>query len=467
MKGASVNHLPPQNLNAEEAVLGAMLWSPKAIAAAGEVGLRTEDFYKPQHQDIHDAILRLHQAGQPVDTMTVTTQLRQDGTLDKVGGPVALTAMYEYTPSVANAKFVAAEVVDMARLRKLTDIGHELASLGYTAGNGALPQNCETVDDVLAIAHSVAASMSSFVDRGGKGFTRLEDAFTRVYDDLADRAQTKRAAGLSTGYPELDRITNGLEPGQLIVIGARPAMGKSAFAQNIGQNVAVTSGKAVAIFSMEMEADEIATRALSGLSGVASSRMQRADLHTADWQKLTDAATRFTDHAPGRIFVDESTTSNPAQIAARCRRLVSELALRHVQLGLVIVDYLQLMDPDRRNDSKNVEVGDISKALKRLAKELGVPIIAVAQLNRAVEMRPDKRPKLSDLRDSGSVEQDASKVLFLYRPEYYLGEDTPPEMQGLCEVIVDKNRNGETGACWLRFEPTFVRFTNKSGGAAA
>lgn len=454
--------LTPQALEEEDALLGAMILSSAAIDAALELKLTAADFHRPASGELFEAITTLHTTGQPVDARTIIAETRRRGCLQMLGGPAAIIGLTEHTPSAANARAYAREVLDAARLRQLVQAGEAISRLGYEAANGRLPDGAESVQQVLEQALGIASSIGADADRLGSGFTPIEDAFARVYDDLADRALTGRAAGDPTGYQALDRMIGGLQPEQLIIVAARPGMGKSAFALNIAANVAQRTGKAAALFSMEMSTDELATRMLTTASGVSGTRIQQGTVDTADWQAMMDAITRMHREIPGRVMVDQSTTSTPAQLATRCRRLIAQLRRRGVELGVIVVDYLQLMTADRRTDNRSVEIGQISSALKRLASELKVPVVALSQLNRQVEQRTDKRPQLSDLREGGSIEQDANKVLFLYRPEYYATDDAPcaDHLRGKCEVIIAKNRTGATGSVWLGFQPHTARFTN-------
>ncbi len=421
-------------------MLGAMLLSREAIADVVEV-LEPEHFYKPAHGHVFEAVLGLYGAGEPVDAVTVAEELRRSDLLDAVGGVSLLVDLQAATPAVGNAAYYARIVEDHALLRRLIRVSNEIAEIAY-----------EVPDDVAKAVDDAEARMFDVAQRRVTNSTKriedlLEDNLDRL-EALFERGET--ITGVPTGYDDLDELLSGLQDNALYVVGARPAMGKTAFALGMGSNAAMKSNKPVMIFSLEMSKLELSQRILCSDARVDASRVKTGSLDDNDWKRISHAVGRLTE-AP--IYIDDSPHTTVMEIRAKARRLQSRVG----DLGMVIVDYIQLMSGRSTAESRQVEVSEMSRDLKILARELQAPVIALAQLNRGLEQRQDKRPMLSDLRESGALEQDADVVMFLYRDEVYNAES---EQQGIAEVIVAKHRNGPTGTVKLAFLGKYTRFEN-------
>ncbi|HXW33198.1 MAG TPA: replicative DNA helicase [Acidimicrobiales bacterium] len=433
--------VPPHNLEAEESVLGAMLLSRDAIAAALEC-CADEDFYKPAHAHIFSAITALYSRGEPADPVTVADELRRSGVLEAVGDASVLISLQVNTPSTANAAYYAHIVEEHALLRRLVFVAGEIAEMGYTVPDDVT----EVVDRAEAMVFEVAQrrvidTMSPLRDLLAQSLDHLEQ--------LYERGET--ITGVPTGYTDVDERLAGLQPSNLIVVGARPAMGKTSFALGIVSHAAMKLRKPVLLFSLEMSHLELTQRMLCSEARVDATRMRNGRLLESDWPKISDAIGRLGD-AP--IYIDDNPNATVIDIRAKSRRLMAREGL-----GLVVVDYLQLMTGHQRDRAENrqVEVSEISRGLKVLARELNVPVIALSQLSRNLEMRSDKRPVLADLRESGSIEQDADVVMFIYRDELY-NPDSPD--RGSAEIIVAKHRNGPVGVTHLAFVDHYTRFAN-------
>ncbi len=438
--GMPAGRVPPHNLEAEESLLGAMLLSRDAIASAMEL-CKPEDFYKSSHGHIFQAITSLFSQGEPADWVTVTEELRRRGLLETIGDPSVFVSLQANTPSIGNAEHYARIIEEHALLRRLVAAAGEINELGYSVP--------EDVSDVLDRAESlvfdvaqrrVVDSMTPLHELLGQGLDHLE----RLY------AQGDSITGLATGYTDLDEQLSGLQPSNLIVVGARPSMGKTAFALGMVAHAGVKLNQPVLLFSLEMSHMELTQRLLCSEARVDANRMRTGRLLEADWAKIGKAISRMSE-AP--IFIDDNPNLTVMDIRARARRLKSRAGL-----GLVVVDYLQLMTGRRGAENRQVEVSEISRGLKILARELEVPVVALSQLSRGLEMRQDKRPMLADLRESGSIEQDSDVVLFIYRDEIYNPDST--ESQGSAEIIVSKHRNGPTGSTQLAFIGHHARFDN-------
>jgi replicative DNA helicase len=429
--------VPPQNLEAEESVLGAMMMSPAAIDAVSEL-VTPQDFYRESHGIIFRAALALHAASEPVDAITLTDALEQSGDLGAVGGRVRLHALAGLVPASANVGHYARIVRETATLRGLIRAGGEISRLGWERPGEAV----ELVDRAQQITQGLG-------DTAATGATLpIGDALKESFARLTDRYESgKEIVGLPSGFRDLDRLTAGFEPGNLIIVAARPSMGKSALVHAFAANAAIRDGATVALFTPEMSRNEITQRLLAREAHVDLYRLRTGKLNPDDWPRLT-AAGNTLSKAP--IHVNDQGNLGLATVRAECRRLMKQ------GLALVIVDYLQLMAADGEN--RNLEVAALSRGLKVLARDLEVPVIALSQLSRAVEGRNDKRPVLSDLRDSGAVEQDADLVMFLYRDDYYNPETS--EEKGICEVIIAKHRNGATDKCRLAFQAGCATFTD-------
>ncbi|MFV0526341.1 MAG: replicative DNA helicase [Acidimicrobiales bacterium] len=432
--------MPPHNLRAEESVLGAMLLSREAIAEVVEV-LEPDHFYKPAHGHLYDAIISLYGSGEPVDAVTVADELKRAGLLDEIGGPAVLLDFQATTPAISNAAHYAKIVEEHALLRRLILVSNEIAEDAYS-----VPDDVEqAVDDAESRVFEVAQRR---VTDTTKAIRDLLPANLDRIEMLYDRGES--ITGLSTGYLDLDEKLAGLQPNALYVVGARPAMGKTAFALGMAANSAMKDQRPVLIFTLEMGQLELSQRLLCSDALVDSGRVKTGRLDESEWNRITHAVGRLAE-AP--IFIDDNAHTTVMDIRAKARRLKS----RQGDLGMVIVDYIQLMSGRSSAESRQVEVSEISRNLKILARELEAPVVALAQLNRGLEQRTDKRPMLSDLRESGSLEQDADVVLFLYRDEVY--DDASPD-KGVAEVLIAKHRNGPTGKVRLAFRGQYTRFDN-------
>jgi replicative DNA helicase len=435
-----VGRVPPNNLQAEESVLGAMLLSRDAVAAAAEV-VAAGDFYKPAHGHVFEAITTLVARGEPVDPVTVADELRRADLLDAIGGPQALLSLQANTPATSNAGRYARIVEEHALLRRLIGVGSEIAELGY-----GLPEDVvKTVD----LAESMVYELSQH--RMTDSTSQLRDLLSDTLDRLEELYERGDAiTGVPTGFLDIDEITAGLQPNALIVIGARPAMGKTSMALGIAANAALTANRPILFFSLEMGRLELSQRLLCAEARVDSTRVRNGHLDNDDWTRIANALGRLHD-AP--IWIDDNPNVSIMEIRGKARRLKSKIG----DLGMVLVDYVQLMTGRSNAENRQVEVAEISRGLKILARELECPVVALAQLNRGLEQRADKRPMLSDLRESGALEQDADVVMFLYRDEIY-NPDSPD--RGTAEILIAKHRNGPTGMCRLAYLDRYTKFAN-------
>lgn len=416
-----------------------MLLDHNAISEVLEV-LTAEDFWVPAHREIFDAVCALDREGQPVDLVTIGEALRQRGELERVGGQGFLLDLVNSTPTSVNAGRYATYVRDHARLRRLITAAGEISEMGYDAAGEAN----EILDRAESMIFEVAQHGS------GELFAPVQSLLDETLIKLEERFNsTGSITGLTTGFRDLDELTSGLQPSNLIVVAARPSMGKTALALGIAQNAARNTGKSIAIFSLEMSKTELVQRLLSSEAEVDSNKLRTGRMGDSDWSDLMNAAGRMANDP---LFIDDSGALTVMELRAKCRRLASRQ-----DLGLVIVDYMQLMESSshRREANRQQDISEISRSLKVLARELNIPVIAVSQLNRAPEARSDKRPLLGDLRESGAIEQDADIVIFLYRDSYY-DPETPDK--GQAEVIVSKHRNGRTATVKLLYLDHFTKF---------
>ena len=437
----SAERIPPHNLEAEESLLGSMLLSRDAITAAVEARVDASDFYKPAYGHIFEAVWSLYEQGEPVDPVTVAEELRRGGLLDALGGKSTLTQIQASTPASANVGHYAKIVSELALLRRLITVSGEIAESAYNQPDDVT----DTVDRAEAMVFEVAEKRIS------ESLVRVFEAVTATVDQLeALYGESDTMTGVPTGYTELDNVLLGLQPSNLIVAAARPGMGKTSFALGAAANVAMVSRRPVVFFSMEMGAVELTKRMLAAEARVDARKLQTGDLQDADWSRL-NAAISHLGEAP--LFIDDNPHCTVMEMRAKARRIKA----RHGDLALVVVDYLQLMSSPRRAENRQVEVSELSRGLKILARELDCPVMALSQLNRQLEYRQDKRPMLADLRESGSIEQDADVVLFIYRDEAYNPES---DQRGVVELIVAKHRNGPTGMARLAFLDHFVKFAN-------
>jgi replicative DNA helicase len=434
--------LPPQNLEAETSVLGAVLLENEALNRVLEI-LKEDDFYRNAHRRIFSAILHLYEHSEPVDLITLSEVLKTRGELDDVGGVEYLNSLVNGVPTAANISYYAKIIKEKALLRKLINRTTEIVSQSYSISGD--------VDEFIDQAERTIFEISE--DRVRPSFYPIKDLIKSSFKTI-ERLYEKRQliTGVPTGFQRLDELTSGLQPSDLIIIAGRPSMGKTALALNIAQNASVQAAIPAAIFSLEMSKEQLALRMLCSEAKVDAHRLRGGFLSESDWPKLTRAAGSLSE-AP--LFIDDTPGLSALEMRAKTRRLKIE----H-NLGLVIVDYLQLMRGRARADSREQEISDISRSLKALAKELSIPVIALSQLNRRVEERGDKRPQLSDLRESGAIEQDADVILFLYREEVY---NKSEENRGKAELIIGKQRNGPTDKVDLAFLDKYTRFENLSG----
>jgi replicative DNA helicase len=429
----------PHNLEAEESLIGAMLLSREAIAVATET-CSADDFYKPSHGHIFDAVVALYAQGEPADPVTVADELRRAGLLEAVGGPPTLIALQANTPAVSNAARYARIVFEHALLRRLIGVAGEIAEIGY-----------EVPEDVAAALDRAEAMVFEVAQRRSVDtLSPIRELLARTLDQLEALYERGDAiTGVPTGYHDLDQRLAGLQASNLVIVGARPGMGKTSFALGLAAHAALERRIPVLLFSLEMSHLEITQRLLCAEARVDSSRMRTGRLLESDWPKVSHAIGRLGE-AP--IFIDDNPNATVMDIRAKARRLRSREGL-----GLVVVDYLQLMSGRTSAENRQVEVSEISRGLKILARELELPVVALSQLSRNLESRADKRPVLADLRESGSLEQDADVVMFIYREELYNPES--PD-RGTAEVIISKHRNGPTGSIQLAFLDHYTRFAN-------
>jgi len=433
--------VPPHSLEAERSVLGSVLVDASVLERLE--GLITADsFYKPAHQKIWRAMEALAARGEPVDLVTLTEELRRRGELDEVGGHAYLVGLAEATPTAAYAEHYAKIVAEKAALRRLIAAAGEVMRLAY--------EEAGSLDEILDRAGQLILEVQK--DGHRRDFQTMEQLVQETFELINKFYEHKGLPrGVRTGFHDLDRMIGGLEPGSLNIIAARPSMGKTSFALTIAQNAALKQGVPVGIFSLEMPATQLVTRMIASEARIDMNRLRLGELSDRDFQRLVDVAGKIAE-AP--IYIDDTPDLSLLELRARARRL----AAQH-KLGLIIVDYLQLMSGaagSSKVENRQQEIAAISRGLKSLARELDIPVIALSQLSRAVESRQDKRPMLSDLRESGSIEQDADLVLFIYREEYY----KPGHKPGIAEIIIGKQRNGPTGTVELQFHSTYVRFND-------
>src|SRR3954452_17081390 len=435
-------HVPPQNLDAEESVLGAMMLTPGAIAAVSEI-LTSDgrEFYRESHAKIYRAALGLYAKGEPVDAITLADELDERGELEDVGGKFRIHELASVAPWTANAHQYAQIVRETATLRGLIRAGGQIAQLGWDRPG----ETTELVDQ----AEQIVFDLSQQRARGEFSHIEelLKESFERItalYESGAD------VTGVPSGFRDIDRITSGFQEGNLIIVAARPSMGKSALGLCMAANLGVRRGVPVALFTLEMSKSEVTQRLMCSEAKVESQRLRTGKLAADDWPRLTAACDKL---AKAPIYVDDTGSITMMEIRSKARRLKQ----KHPELGLIIIDYLQLMTSGTSAENRVQEVSQISRSLKVLARDLNVPIIALSQLSRAVEQRHDKRPILSDLRESGSLEQDADIVCFIYRDNYYNDES---DQQGLAEVIVAKHRNGPTDTVKLSFLRRYAKFSD-------
>lgn len=449
------DNLPPQNIEAEQAVLGAIFLNTDALADAMEY-VEADDFYRRAHQILFQAMVDLNNDGEAIDVLTVQNYLTTNNQLDDVGGVAYIAELATSVPTAANAGYYAKIVEEKSMLRRLISTATNIIT---QANNGD--------DNVPSLLDSAERQIMDVSERRNRsGFREIKDVLNETLSDI-DRLsqQSEDITGLPTGYREFDKMTAGLQPDNLIILAARPAVGKTAFALNIAQNVATSTDTSVAIFSLEMSAESLVNRMLCAEGSINANHLRTGQLDEGEWQNLIVAMGALSNTS---IFIDDTPGIKMAEIRAKCRRLAKEKG----NLGLVVIDYLQLIEGSNK-ESRQQEVSEISRQLKKLAKELSVPILALSQLSRGVEQRQDKRPVLSDIRESGSIEQDADIVAFLYRDDYYERGESKSEEDGddqdslnqdvgEVELIIEKNRAGARGTVKLLFIKSYNKFSNIS-----
>ncbi|AOK29548.1 replicative DNA helicase [Burkholderia singularis] len=440
--------VPPHSIEAEQSVLGGLLLDNGAWDRIADF-LSQSDFYRYDHRVIFEHIGRLIATTRPADVVTVYEALTTSGKAEEVGGLAYLNALAQNTPSAANIRRYAEIVRDRAVLRRLVSVADEISADAFN------PQGRE-VRQLLDEAEAKVFSIAEDGARGTQGFLEIGPLLTQVVeriDTLYHTANPSDVTGTPTGFVDLDRMTSGMHGGELIIVAGRPSMGKTAFSMNIGEYVAVEYGLPVAVFSMEMPGTQLVMRMLGSVGRLDQHRMRTGRLSDEDWPKLTHAVQKMSE---AQLFIDETGGLNPMELRSRARRLARQCG----KLGLIIVDYLQLMTGSSQGENRATEISEISRSLKSLAKELDVPVIALSQLNRGLEQRPNKRPVMSDLRESGAIEQDADVILFIYRDEVY-NPDSPDK--GTAEIIIGKQRNGPIGPVRLTFLGQYTKFDNFAG----
>lgn len=434
--------VPPHSVDAEQAVLGGLMLSPEAWDKVAD-RLTEEDFYRRDHRVIFRAITELSNKSMPCDAVTLGEWFESQGLSDLVGGTAYILQLANTTPSAANIVAYCDIVREKSVLRQLIDAGTEIASDGFAPEGRSTQEILETAEQrVFRIAETGARGRSGFVPMR----TAVKDAFAILHHRFENRGTV---TGIPTGFTDLDELTAGLQPSDLIIVAARPAMGKTAFSLNMAEYAAMKTKRAVAVFSMEMSASQLAFRLISSVGRINQQHLRNGDIQEEEWPRVTSAITLLSE---AKIFIDDTPALSPSELRARCRRLK-----REHDLCLIVIDYLQLMQVPGNKENRATEISEISRSLKALAKELHVPVIALSQLNRSLEQRQDKRPVMADLRESGAIEQDADMIMFIYRDDYY-NQDSPDK--GLAEIIIGKQRSGPTGSVKLTFLGQYTKFEN-------
>jgi len=444
--------VPPHSIEAEQAVIGGLLLDASAWDNVADV-VKQEDFYRPDHQQIFEAIGLLAGLGKPCDVVTVSEQLERNGKLDEAGGLAYLSSVVRDTPTAANVRAYADIVRERSLLRQLIHAGTEIASAVFN-NDGRTAR--ELVDEAEARVFEIAEGGS----RGRSGVTAVRTLLPGVIDQIDEAyANPDSLRGLPTGFTDFDKMTGGLRPGDLVIVAGRPSMGKTTLAVNMAEYAALRAADkraSVAIFSMEMPSEQVITRMLSSIGGVPLQNLRGGRITDDDWVRITSATSQLSE---AKIFVDETPALSPTELRARARRVKREHGL-----DLIVVDYLQLMQVPGNKENRATEISEISRGLKVLAKELSCPVIALSQLNRGVEQRENKKPVMSDLRESGAIEQDADMILLIYREEVY---DRQTTKKGLAEIDLVKHRNGEIGTFTLTFQGQYTRFSNYAADSYA
>jgi len=436
--------VPPHAIEAEQAVLGGLMLDKRAWEQIAD-GICEEDFYRHDHRLIFRSIARLEAADKPFDVITLSDELSKTHELDAAGGLAYLGQLAKETPSAANIRAYADIVRERSVLRQLIEIGTDIAGSAY---NPQGRESKELLDDAERKVFTIAEQGT----RSGSGFRGMKDLLTKTVEQIDFLfEQDGNTSGVRTGFKDFDEMTTGLQKGELIIVAGRPSMGKTTFSMNIAENAAVAQGTSVAVFSMEMPSESLAMRMISSMGRIDQHRLRTGQLNDEDWPRITSAVSLLSE---AKIFVDDTPALSPTDLRARARRLKREHGL-----GLIVIDYLQLMTTGSSAENRATEISEISRSLKALAKELEVPVIALSQLNRSLEQRPNKRPVMSDLRESGAIEQDADVIVFIYRDEVY-DQESPDK--GTAEIIIGKQRNGPIGTTRLTFLGQFTKFENFS-----
>lgn len=434
--------VPPHSVDAEQAVIGGLLLDNRAWEQIAD-RLSEEDFYRNDHRLIFSAVRQLEEKNQPFDAVTLSEWLENNNKLEEAGGLMYLGRLAKETPSAANIVAYADIVRERSVLRQLIEVGTDITTCGYQ------PDGRES-QELIEVAEKRIYQIAEQGARSRGGFQDIKQLLTKTVETIDHLFETEGAiTGLPTGFDKFDEMTTGLHPGELIIIAGRPSMGKTTFAMNLAENAAVGHQTPVAVFSMEMPGEQLAMRMISSLGRVDQHHIRTGQLTDEDWPRITSAVHMLSE---AKIFVDDTPALSPGEIRARARRLK-----RKHGLGLIVIDYLQLMQVKGGSENRATEISEISRNLKALAKELEVPVVALSQLNRSLEQRPDKRPIMSDLRESGAIEQDADLVVFIYRDEVY-NEDSP--QKGIAEIIISKQRNGPIGKSMLTFLGKYTKFEN-------
>ncbi len=445
--------IPPHSIEAEQSVIGGLLIDNSAWDRAGDL-LTDSDFYRHEHRLIYAAIGSLMNASKPADVITVFEQLQSLGKAEDCGGLAYLNALAQSVPSAANLRRYAEIVRERAVLRKLVAASDEIATAAFNPQGRPVPQ-------ILDEAESKIFKIGEEGSRSRQGFISMDTLVVQLIDRVNELHENgaEEVTGVRTGFYDMDKMTAGLQAGDLIILAARPSMGKTAFALNIAEHVAVNEGLPVVVFSMEMGAAQLALRMVGSLGRIDQSNLRTGKLRDDEWGRLSEAVEKLGKAA---VFIDEGSALTPTELRARARRQARQCG----QLGLIVVDYLQLMSGSSGSSEENraTVIGEISRGLKSLAKELKCPVIALSQLNRSVETRTDKRPMMSDLRESGAIEQDADVIMFIYRDDYYTKEAS--KEPGVAEIIIGKQRNGPTGTVKLAFLKPLTKFENMAPGSS-
>jgi replicative DNA helicase len=433
--------IPPHSVESEQSILGSILLDKHAMVTVSEI-IKPEDFYKEAHKIIYDAMMSLSNKGEPIDLITLTEALKKDDSLDIVGGISYLTSLSTIVPTTSNVKYYADIVKEKSVFRKLIRASNDILNLGYN--------NATKIEEILEQAEKKIFDISQ--EKASDDFKGINEVLMSAYDSLEDLYNNKGGVtGITTGFTDLDKKINGLQRTDLILIAARPAMGKTAFSLNLVQNSALQAGISAAVFSLEMSKEQLVQRMLSAQSTVELKKLKTGNIDENDWPRIIDSMAVLSN---SKIYIDDTPGITIPEMRSKCRKLKMEKGL-----DLILIDYLQLMEGDGKNESRQQEISKISRSLKMIAKELNCPVVALSQLSRAPEQRSDHRPMLSDLRESGAIEQDADIVMFLYRDEYY---NPDSDRKNIGEVIIAKNRHGETGTAELVWLGEIQKFANKA-----